>query len=158
MAGKTPKKIESSKSKELFDFINGITADQSTQFFDTLTEGERKKYKNSRFMIHRFLSMNPNYLPVVNEIQKYTNVPDRAHYLFFTGILPKGRQFNKYIKGDKDEKYPTWLVQLVANHYHVSTKEAIEYVEIYYAQNKKSLRSLCELYGIDSKLLKEAKL
>jgi hypothetical protein len=149
---------ETNKGKELFDFLNGITADQTAKFFDTLTDGEKKKYKNSRYMIHRFLSMNVNYAPIVNELQKCTNIPDRAHYQFLTNVLPRGKQYNKYIKGSKDEKYENWLVELVAKHYQVSKVEAITYLEIYYTQNKDGLRTLCEQYGIDKKQLKQAKL
>lgn len=152
------KKTTGNQSKELFDFINGITENQSTDFFDSLTDSEKKKYKASRYLIHRFLSMNSNYLPVVNELQKYSNIPDRCHYLFLTNILPRGKQYNKYIKGAKEEKYEKWLIALVANHYDVSINEAIDYLEIYYTHNKSALRELCEKYGIDKKQLKQAKL
>jgi hypothetical protein len=152
------KKTNGNQGKELFDFIAGITENQTTEFFDSLTESERKKYKASRYMIHRFLSMNSNYLPVVDELQKYTGIPDRCHYLFLTNILPRGRQFNKYIKGNKEGKYEKWLVDLVAKHFHVSTVEAIQYIEIYYLHDKSGLRELCEKYGIDSKTLKKVKL
>jgi hypothetical protein len=152
------KKETESKGKELFDFIKGLTENQSIEFFDELTDDEKKKYKNSRYMTHRFLSMNSNYLPVVNEIQQYGNIPDRCHYLFLTSILPRGKQFHKYIKGSKDTKYETWLVELVASHFHVSTVEAITYLEIYYLHDKKGLRELCEKYGVDKKLLKGAKI
>lgn len=158
MAGKTFKQTEVSKSKELFDFLNGITADQSTHFFDTLTDSEKKKYKSSRYMIHRFLSMNVNYLPIVDVLQQYTNVPDRQHYLFLTNMIPKGKQYNKYIKGSKEEKYEKWLVELVTKHFEISSAEALEYIEIYYLHNKGALRELCEKYGVDKKLLKQAKL
>lgn len=146
------------KGKELFDFINAIYTDQTIDFFDTLTDADKKKYKNSRYMIHRFISMNPNYAPVVNYAQKYTMMPERAHYLFLANMIPKGRQFNKYIKGEKESKYESWLVELVAKHYHISTTESLQYVELYYAHNKQALKELCELYGIDSKQLKKAKL
>ncbi len=152
------KKTNGNQGKELFDFIAGINENQTTEFFDSLTESERKKYKASRYMIHRFLSMNSNYLPVVDELQKYTGIPDRCHYLFLTNILPRGRQFNKYIKGNKEGKYEKWLVDLVAKHFHVSTVEAIQYIEIYYLHDKSGLRELCEKYGIDSKTLKKVKL
>ena len=152
------KKETEAKGKELFDFINGITQNQTIEFFDEMTDDEKKKYKNSRYMIHRFLSMNSNYLPVVNEIQKYGNIPDRCHYLFLTSILPRAKQFNKYIKGAKEDKYESWLVKLIAEHFQISTKEAIEYIEIYYTHNKSGLRELCEKYGIDKKQLKQAKL
>jgi hypothetical protein len=153
------KKAEvSEKGKELFDFLTAVTTDQSIQFFDGLNDTDKKKYKYSRYMLHRFLSMNVNYAPIVNELQKYPNIPDRAHYQFLTNILPRGKQYNKYVKGSKDEKYEKWLVELVAKHYQVSKVEAITYLEIYYTQDKDGLRQLCEKYGVDKKELKKVKL
>ena len=154
----TKKAEVSEKGKELFDFLTAVTADQSMQFFDGLNDTDKKKYKYSRYMLHRFLSMNVNYAPIVNELQKYPSIPDRAHYQFLTNILPRGKQYNKYIKGSKDEKYEKWLVELVAKHYQVSKVEAITYLEIYYNQNKNGLRELCEMYGISKKELKQVKL
>jgi len=149
---------QTNKGKELFDFLSGITTDQSKAFFDNLTDAEKKKYKTSRYMIHRFLSMNVNYAQVVNALQQYSNIPDKAHYLFLTSMLPKGKQYNKYIKGDKDERYEAWLVQLVAKHYNVSTVEASQYLDILYSHNKEQLKVLCKSYGIDDKQIKKAKL
>jgi hypothetical protein len=151
-------KVSKESGKSMFDLIDAIYTNQSPDFFDTLTDSEKKLYKNSRYMIHRFISMNPLYAPVVNAIQQYTTIPEKAHYLFLTNILPKGKQYNKYIKGEKDEKYESWLVDIVAKHYQVSKAEAITYLEIYYRQNKDGLRELCEKYAIDKKQLKQAKL
>lgn len=156
-----PKKINKEpkeKGNDLFEFLAGITTDQSIGYFDNLTEAEKKKYKTSRYMIHRFLSMNSNYLPVVDELQTHTGIPDRCHYLFLTNILPRGRQFNKYIKGVHNSLYEEWLINLVSKHYHVSHAEAVVYLKIYYSQDKDSLRNLCKSYGIEQKLLKSAKL
>lgn len=158
------KKIQTSstesvgKGKDLFEFLNGIYTDQTSEFFDSLTDTEKKQYRYARYMIHRFLSMNVNYSQVVNLIQQYSAIPDRAHYLFLVNMLPRGKQYHKYVKGSKDEKYEKWLVELVAKHYHVSISESIEYLEIYYQSNKAALRELCSLYGIDSKQIKKAKL
>jgi hypothetical protein len=146
------------KGKELFDFLNMIYQDQRLSSFDEMSEADMKKYKYSRYMMHRFLSMNPAYSPLINALQKYTQMPDRAHYQFLTNVIPRGRQFNKYIKGDKDEKYEKWLIELIASHYHVSKAEAIGYIELYYRDNKDALRTLCEMYGIDKKELKKVKL
>jgi len=73
-------------------------------------------------------------------------------------MLPKGRQFNKYIKGQKEDTYESWLVELVSKYFNVSTVEATTYLDIYYEHNRGALRILCELHGIDSKQLKKAKL
>jgi hypothetical protein len=153
-SSETPKE----KGNDLFEFLNGITVNQKVAYFDGLTDAEQKKYKTSRYMLHRFLSMNSSYSQVVNEIQKYPNIPDRSHYLFLINVLPRGKQFNKYIKGSKDTKYESWLVDLVSTHFQVSNIEAVQYLEIYYTQNKSALRELCEKYGIDTKQLKQAKL
>lgn len=146
------------KGKELFDFVNMIQQDGKLSSYDNLTEVEKKKYKTSRYMIHRFLSMNPAYAPVVNAVQKYTQMPERAHYQFLTGIIPKSRQFNRYIKGSKDDRYETWLVELVASHYNISKVEATTYLDIYYEHDKTALREICTMYGVDPKTLKKVKL
>jgi len=108
-------------------------------------------------MVNRFLSMNIHQLPLVNEIQKYS-LPSDVHYLFFATTIPRGKQYNKYVKAAKETKYEEWLVTLVAKHYCVSEVEAVTYLEIYYEQDKPALRELCEKYGIDAKVLKKAKL
>ena len=108
-------------------------------------------------MVNRFLSMNIHQLPLVNEIQKYT-LPNEAHYLFLSTTIPRGKQYNKYVKAAKETKYEEWLVTLVAKHYCVSEVEATSYLEIYYRDDKPALRSLCEKYGVDPKVIKKAKL
>lgn len=101
--------------------------------------------------------MNVHQLPLVNEVQKYT-LPNEAHYLFYATMIPRGKQYNKYIKSKNETKYEEWLVTLVAKHYCVSEIEAVSYLEIYYKDDKPALRSLCEKYAIDKKELKKAKL
>lgn len=143
------------KQKSLFDHVDNIYTNQKIDYFDTLTDADKKSYNN--YMVNRFLSMNPHQLPIINEIQKY-NIDNETHYLFCSQLLPRGKQFNKYIKKTKDVKYEEWLVDMVTKHFNVSKSEAEEYLEIYYKQNKSALRMLCETYGVDSKRLKKAKL
>jgi hypothetical protein len=142
-------------NKTLFDHINVIYQEQKKNYFQSLTDGDKKTY--SAYMVNRFLSMNIHQLPLVNEIQKYS-IPDENHYLFFATTIPRGKQYNKYVKAAKETKYEEWLVTLVAKHYCVSEIEAISYLEIYYRDNKSGLRELCEKYGIDPKVIKKAKL
>lgn len=143
------------KPKVLFDHIEAIYTNQRSDYFDTLTEADKKSYSN--YMINRFISMNPHQVPFVNEIQKY-NLDSKLHYLFYSQVLPKGKQFNKYIKKTKEVKYEDWLIDIITKHFSVSVVEAEEYLEIYYKQNKSALKMLCEAYGVDSKKLKKAKL
>jgi hypothetical protein len=142
-------------AKTLFDHINEIYQSQKKNYFSTLDDGEKRTY--STYMVNRFLSMNIHQLPLVNEIQKYT-LPNEAHYLFFSTMIPRGKQYNKYVKSKSETKYEEWLVELVAKHYSVSQVEATSYLEIYYRDDKPALRSLCEKYGVDPKVIKKAKL
>jgi hypothetical protein len=142
-------------AKSLFDHINAIYLDQKKNYFAGLDDGEKRTY--SAYMVNRFVSMNIHQLPLVNEIQKYT-LPNEAHYLFLSTTIPRGKQYNKYVKAAKETKYEEWLVELVAKHYNVSQVEATSYLEIYYRDDKPGLRSLCEKYGLDPKVIKKAKL
>jgi hypothetical protein len=142
-------------TKGLFEHIDAIYTNQKVDYFDTLTDADKKSYNN--YMVNRFLSMNPHQLPFVNELQKYT-LDTKTHYLFFSQVIPRGKQYNKYIKKTKEVKYEEWLIEIVSRHYEVSTDEAREYLEIYYKQDKDALRKLCQMYGIDNKQLKKAKL
>jgi hypothetical protein len=101
--------------------------------------------------------MNIHQLPLVNEIQKYTLSPE-VHYLLCATTIPRGKQYNKYVKSKNEKKYEDWLVTLVAKHYQVSEVEATDYLELYYRDDKAGLRELCEKYGVDNKTIKKAKL
>jgi hypothetical protein len=143
------------KPKSLFDHINALYEDQRITYFEDLTDSDKKSY--DRYMINRFLSMNPNQLPYVNHLQKYS-VDPKTHYLFFSQVLPRGKQYNKYIKKTKEEKYEGWLVDIIVRCYNVSKNEAIDYLDIFYKQDKEALKQLCQLYGVEDKQLKKAKL
>jgi hypothetical protein len=74
--------------------------------------------------------MNPTQALFVDEIQQYYPIPDRAHYQFFATALPRGKRFDKYVKSTKKVEYKEWIVELVARHFEVSKKEAVEYLDI----------------------------
>ena len=57
------------KVKGLFDHIKQITMFQNPKYWDTLNDGDKKTWNN--YMVHRFLSMNPDWIELVNGIQQY---------------------------------------------------------------------------------------
>jgi hypothetical protein len=147
------------KPKKLFDHLNAIYADQTAGYFDGLDDVERKDFNT--YMINRFLSMNPRDVPVVNLMQQYYNSFDaRSTYLFYSRLIPKGKQFNKYVKGATEEKIERWLLELVATYFEVSTKESLDYVTLMMQteQGKNELREICVRFNIDKKKLKKVDL
>ena len=146
-------------AKSLVDHIKAVTQFQDPKYWDKLEDDDKKTWSN--YMVHRFLSMNPDWIEVLSEIQPYTQVLEpKQLYLALIGILPKGRYYLKYTKGKKSEKYESWLVDLLINEFMCSTKEAEDYCEILYStkEGKENIKYICEKYGIDKKQITKLKL
>ncbi len=143
------------KSKSLFDHIKEITSVQKPNYWDTLSDGDKKTWSN--YMVHRFLSMKMDWIELVNELQKY-NLKPKELYKIYTNILPKGKQWLKYIKGENKMQYADWLVNVVANEMKVSKKEAYEAVDMYMLSEggMLELREICVKWGVEPKKIEKA--
>ena len=115
------------KKKSLFDHIKEITSVQNPNYWDEISEEDKKTWSN--YMTHRFLSMKMDWIEVVNEFQKY-NLKPKELYKLYINVLPKGRHWLKYMKGKDNMSYPSWLINVVVNHEKISKKEAIEYIDM----------------------------
>ena len=80
-------------------------------------------------MVNRFLSMKPEWIDLVNELQKY-NLKPKELYKLYTNVLPKGKQWLKYTKGKSDMKYPEWLINIMRNSDESSRREAIDAIDM----------------------------
>ena len=116
------------KRKSLFDHIKHITDVQSPNYWDDISDEDKKSWSN--YMVNRFLSMKRDWVELVNEVQKYQLKPKEL-YKVYTDILPKKKQWLKYIKGDKTMKYPKWVYEIVAKYLEISLREAAAAVEVY---------------------------
>ena len=146
-------------AKSLFDHIKAVTQFQDPKYWDKLEEGDKKTWSN--YMVHRFLCMNPDWIEVLSEIQPYTQVLEpKQLYLSLIGIIPKGRYFLKYTKGKKDNKYESFLVDLIKQDFMCSSKEAEDYCEILYStrEGRENIKYICEKYGVDKKQITKLKL
>jgi hypothetical protein len=146
-------------AKTLFDHIKAITSDQNPKYWDTLEEEDKKTWSN--FMIHRFLSMNSEWIDLLSEIQPLTQTLEpKQLYLVMIGLLPKGKYYLKYVKGKGVGKYEKWLVDLIKQDYQCSSNQAEEYVEILYStkEGREHIKYTCERYGIEKKLITKLKL
>ena len=91
-------------------------------------------------------------LDLVNEIQKYPLEPKEL-YKVYTSILPKKKQWLRYIKGDKKMDYPKWVYEIVAKDMQVSMREAVSAVETYTMSTggQSELADILLKYGIENK-------
>ena len=145
--------------KSLFDHLNAITTVQNPKYWETLTESDRKTWSN--FMVFRFVSMNPDWIELIADIQPYLQeAPPRAVYKALSSLLPKGRYYLKYMKrtnsGDDGEP---WVIEMIAKYYEISLSESGEYYHILNKseKGKSHIKEIAVKYGIDSKIIAKIK-
>ena len=85
----------------IIDWINQLLVNK--KHWNDFTEDEQKKF--SPFIINRWLSMDKDFIEIVNVFQEYAigTLKPREVYKWYCDILPKGKRFNKYIKGKRDD-------------------------------------------------------
>ena len=137
------------KTATIFDHLANITWKKTP--WDQLDEPSQKSF--SPYLINRWLSMNMNYIEIVDMFQQYTIGPlSKKHvYQLYFDFLPKQKSFNKYIKGKKQDKYNKELVKLIANHFQIARIEAEEYISLL---NKQEIISILKKYGKTEKEVK----
>ena len=143
------------KKKTLFDHIKEITSVQKSDYWEKISEEDKKTWSN--YMVHRFLSMKKEWVELVNELQKY-NLKPKDLYKLYTNVLPKGKQWLRYTKGRNQMEHPQWLINLVAVHMKSSKKEAYDAVEMYMLTEGGMLElgEICRKYGVEPKKIEKA--
>ena len=108
----------------------------------------------SPFIINRFLSMDKELIEIVNMFQPYAigMLEPKDVYEFYRNLLPRGKRFNKYIKGKKSKKYDPELVNLLCGYFEESKSHVIDYLELI---NKDQLKAILQLYGIEPRKIKK---
>lgn len=143
------------KKKSLFDHINQVTSVQNPNYWDEISDEDKKSWSN--YMVNRFLSMKTDWIELVNELQKY-NLKPKELYKLYTNILPKGKQWLKYTKGRNIMSHPNWLINIVVNHEQISKKEAVEYIDLLMLTEGGMLElgELSRKWGVEETKIKKA--
>jgi hypothetical protein len=106
----------------IFDHIKNITTNKGPYLGD---EGW------NNWMINRYLSMDQDYVEVVNIVQKNTwQMKGEYLYNLYKDLIPKQYKFLKYIKPTKKVEYNQEEVDAVSTYFEVSKKQAKEYISM----------------------------
>ena len=134
----------------VIDWIKNILVHKKS--WDSFDESEQKTF--SPYIINRFLSMDKEFIELVNFFQKFSIglLENKDIYNFYCNALPKGKRFIKYIKAKKSTKHKDWLIDLVRNHFEISKKDTLDYLELL---TKDDLKLLLEKYGTEKKKIRE---
>jgi hypothetical protein len=127
----------------IFDWLKEITSNKSK--WESFTEEERASF--NPYMMHRLLSMNPEYIEFVNLVQTFPYSDKQKIYNIYLYMIPKKNMFHKYIKSSKKKKQES-LLKYVANYYECSLGEAEEYIDIL---RETGVKSILTKLGIEEK-------
>lgn len=133
----------------IIDWMNQLLVHKKP--WNEFTEDEQKRF--SPFIINRWLSMDKDFIEIVNVFQKYSigTLEPREVYKWYCDILPKGKRFNKYIKSRIDKKYDIELINVLLNYFECSKLQVQEYLELI---DEQELKFILEMYGKDKKTIK----
>ncbi len=140
-------KKEVSKKMSIFDWLKEITYNKSP--WNSFTEEDRESF--NPYLIHRFLSMNPDYVDFVNTVQVVPYTNKERIYNIYLYTIPKKDMFLKYIKSTKT-KTKEELLNHLASYYECSLREADEY---YHMHHSDTIKSILKKKGIDDKEIKK---
>ncbi len=125
----------------LFSWIDELFVKKRA--WDSFSAEDQKKF--SPFMVNRYLSMNNDFLPIVNHFQKLTIevMPIGVVYKFYCSLLPKKKTYLRYLSGKKT-KTNEKVVPFIQKYFEVSKLQASEY---YNLMTTDELKLLLKQYG-----------
>jgi hypothetical protein len=137
-----------SKQFSVFDWIKAIIDTKPS--WETFSPEQQKQFNN--YMIHRFLSMNPKYIEVVNYVQGLNLSESKKLYEVYCFMIPQSKNtYSAYIKSNTKKASPE-VAQHVAEYFECSVSEADEYISL---TDKKWLENILTAKGIDEKEIKK---
>jgi hypothetical protein len=111
--------------KNIFDWLKAINNTKPP--VESFTDKDWEVWNS--YMIHRFLSMNPDYLEIVNYVQDFPPQEKRMIYNIYREFIPKNNKWSKYVKS-KVKQPNKDLTTHIKEHFQCSLKESKEYINI----------------------------
>ena len=140
--------------KTLFEWLTEITISKTPA--NDFTEESWDNFNS--YMVHRYLSMDINYIDIVNYVQKINPTNKKQIYSIYKEMIPKKKVWLKYVKNQNKRNYQE-LAEYVAEYLDCSLGEADEYIDILQSYGVKDI--LWKM-GVDEKetikLIKKAML
>lgn len=134
------------KGKTLFDHINQIRNVKSPDYYDKLTDTDKKSFNH--YMICRFLSMDPSCIYEASYLSKvFDKMDSKSFYKVCCAIIPCSR-YTPYIKSSC-KKVNAELVGHIVSRFQVGSHEAADYyrVLINLPNGIETLTEICRGYG-----------
>ena len=146
--------MEKKKIDNIFGWLDEIMLHKSNP--QNISEESWDKWNS--YMIHRYVSMNINYIDVVNYVQKINPNNKKQIYTIYREMIPKKKLWLKYLKNTNKTNFKQ-IPEYVAEYFNCSLGEAEEYI---YLLRKQGIKGILWDMGVNEKevdkLIKEAKI
>ena len=140
--------------KNIFGWLEEITVNKSP--LSSISDESWDTWNS--YMVHRYVSMNKDYVDIANLVQKINPQNKKQIYSIYKEMIPKRKMWLKYIKNEvkKEQKE---LEEYIAKYFDCSLGEAEHYIDILRGTG---VREILNEMGVESKesdkLIKKAKL
>ena len=111
--------------KSIFDWLKCINTSKPS--VESFKDSDWEVWNS--YMVHRFLSQNIDFLPIVNEVQSYPPQSKKEIYSIYKEYIPKNNKWSKYIKSSNKEPNKD-LVNHLKDYFKVSNREVKDYLKI----------------------------
>ena len=111
--------------KNIFDWLKEINYHKSP--VSKFTDKDWELWNS--YMVHRFVSMNPDHIEIVNYVQEFPPQEKILIYNIYKEFIPKNNKWNKYIKS-KNKSYQKDLLINLADHWKCSQREVKDYLDL----------------------------
>ena len=109
--------------KNIFDWLKQINS--LKQPASSFSEKDWELFNS--YMIHRFMSMNKDYIDIVNYVQEMPPQEKILIYNVYREYIPKNNKWNKYIKSNV-KQHNSELLEYLSNYWGCSQREVKEYL------------------------------
>lgn len=134
-------------SFSIFDWLKEVSYTKSP--WNKFTNEQIKSFEP--YMINRFLSMNSNYLELVNYVQTIPYTEKEKYYRVYCDLLPKKQFWAPYIKSKTTQPNKD-LIQYLTVYFECGSNEVVEYIEIL---GKDGITNCLTDMGVDNKEIKK---
>jgi hypothetical protein len=133
--------------KEFFSILKYLTWEKKP--WSKLTEVEKEAI--NPYMLHRYISMCPDYIELVNLIQQIPSTEKEKIYRVYLDLIPKRNVYLKYIKSS-NKSTSNDLLEKLALYFESSKREIGDYLDVL---SKGEIKEILESLGTEEKELKK---
>ena len=133
--------------KNIFDWLKAINNTKPP--VESFTDKDWEVWNS--YMIHRFISMNPEFVEIANHVQEIPPQEKNMIYNIYKEYIPKNTKWNKYIKS-RVKQVNKDLVEHLKTYFKVSSREILDYLKIL---DNTEISIILSKMGIEEKLIKQ---